>query len=96
MPESLYHIVVLDCLGNASSCVYVCLFKAPVHGFLLDAYQVDDQVGAMYEVPDAGIISGIEIFDLVDLCHIEIVLTMYRYLLPACMDTGFLAESLST
>ena len=69
MPKPLHHVIVSDCLSNSSSHIYVRLIKAPVHCFLLDAYQVDDQIGAVYEVPDAGVIPSIEVFDLVDLNH---------------------------
>ena len=40
------------------------LLEAPVHGLLLNAYEIDDQVGAMYDMPDAVVVACIEVLDL--------------------------------
>ena len=40
------------------------LLKAPVHGLLLNPNQVDNQVGAVDQMPDALVISCIEVLHL--------------------------------
>lgn len=69
MPEALDHLILLACLCNLGSNVNVGFLVTPVHCLFLNAYQVDDQVGAVNEVSDAFIVPGIEALHLDHLQH---------------------------
>lgn len=64
MPEALNQLALLACLCNPGCNIYMGFLEAPVHCLFLDAYQVDNQVRPVYEMPDALIIPGIEAFHL--------------------------------
>ena len=70
MPEALNQLTLLACLCNLGGNVDVGFLETPVHRLFLDAYQVDDQVGAVDQVSDAVIVSSIEAFDLDHLQHV--------------------------
>lgn len=76
MPEALNQLTLLACPCNLGSNVDVSFLETPVHRLFLDAYQVDDQVGAVDQVPDAVIVSSIEAFDLDHLQHVLGVMTL--------------------
>lgn len=70
MPEALNQLILLACLRNLSCYVDMSFLETPVHGLLLNSYQVDHQIRAVDEVPDVVIIPGIEILDLDHLQHV--------------------------
>ena len=64
MPKALNQLIFLASLCNFGCKVYMGFIEAPVHCFLLDAYQVDNEIGAADEIPDALIIPSIEVLHL--------------------------------
>ena len=70
MPEALNQLTFLACLCNLGCNINVSFLETPVHCFFLDAYQVDDQIGAVDQVSDAFIVPSIEAFDLDHLQHV--------------------------
>ena len=61
MPETLHQFTLFAGLSNLCCKVYMGLLKAPVHGLFLDPNQVDDQVGAVNQMPDALVVPCIEV-----------------------------------
>ena len=69
MPEALNQLTFLARLCNLGRNINVSFLETPVHCFFLDAYQVNDQIGAVDQVSDAFIVPSIEAFDLDHLQH---------------------------
>lgn len=67
MPVPLQHVILGGCLGNALGHIDVGLLKAPVHGLLVNAYQIDDQVAALDGVPYLVVVARVKVAVLDDL-----------------------------